>query len=95
VPSNNHAIKHTFQFFVLHANKPQKIIKYMLNKKIELRRYFHIPMYKQNFFKKHYGKHKLLINSDAFQETSLNLPIHHNLSRKNLNKICNYLNRIK
>ena len=95
LPSNNHAIKHTFQFFVLHANKPQKIIKYMLNKKIELRRYFYIPMYKQNFFKKNYGKHKLLINSEAFQETSLNLPIHHNLSRKNLNQICNYLNGIK
>jgi len=36
-----------------------------------------------------------LTNSEAFQETSLNLPIHHNLSRKNLNQICNYLNRIK
>jgi dTDP-4-amino-4,6-dideoxygalactose transaminase len=67
----------------------------MLNKKIELRRYFHIPIYKQNFFKKYYGKQNMLINSEAFQDTSLNLPIHHDFSRKNLIKICNYLNRIK
>jgi dTDP-4-amino-4,6-dideoxygalactose transaminase len=95
LPSNNYKIKHTFQFFVLHTYNPHKIINYMLKKKIELRRYFHIPMYKQNFFKKNYGKHKALINSEAFQATSLNLPIHHNLSRRNLIKICNYLNRIK
>jgi dTDP-4-amino-4,6-dideoxygalactose transaminase len=67
----------------------------MTNKKIELRRYFHIPMYQQKFFKKSFGKHKLLINSESFQKTSLNLPIHHNLSEKNLVKICNYLNKIK
>jgi dTDP-4-amino-4,6-dideoxygalactose transaminase len=95
LPLNNPRIRHTFQFFVLHAKTPHKIIKYMLNKKIELRRYFHIPMYRQNFFKKFFGKHKLLINSESFQETSLNLPIHHNLSRKDLIKICNYLNKIK
>ena len=95
LPLNNCSIEHTFQFFVLHVKNPHKIIKYMMNNKIELRRYFHIPMYKQKFFKKYFGRHKSLPNSESFQNTSLNLPIHHNLSREHLIKICNNLNEIK
>lgn len=95
VPSNSKTAKHTFQFFVIHAKNPQKTIKHTFNKKIELRRYFHIPMYKQKFFKKFFGKHKVLVNSESFEKTSLNLPIHQNLSEANLTKICNCLNGIK
>ena len=94
-PVNNKDINHTFQFFVLHARNPNRIIKYMSNYKIELRRYFHIPMYKQKFYKKKFGNHQYLANTELFQNTSFNLPIHQNISQSKLIKICNILNKFK
>ena len=95
IPDNNKNINHTFQFFVLHAKNPNKIINYMSNRKIELRRYFHVPMYKQEFYKKRFGQHQYLAKTELFKNTSFNLPIYENISKINLVKICNTLNKIE
>ena len=80
------------QFFAVYCKNRDKIYNYLINKGIEVKKYFHIPMYQQKSFKKLFKKNFYLANSESLQKELLNLPIRENLSENEIIYICRLMN---
>ncbi|MDC1176320.1 DegT/DnrJ/EryC1/StrS family aminotransferase [Candidatus Pelagibacter sp.] len=85
---------HSYQFFlVLCNNRRDELFEYLNKKKTIVLKYFHIPIYKQNAFKKLYPKKIKLKNTELLEKRSLNLPIRENLKETEIKYICQLMNR--
>ena len=56
-------------------------------------KYFHIPIYKQQAYRKIFPKVIKLKNADQLEKKSINLPIRENLKKSEIKYICNLMNK--
>jgi len=83
----------SYQFFLVLCEKRDQLFKYLNSKKIMVIKYFHIPIYKQQAFKKIFPNVIKLKNADYLEKKSLNLPIRENLKKSEIKYICNLMNK--
>ena len=83
----------SYQFFLILCEKRDELFKYLNSKKVTVNKYFHIPIYKQQAFKKIFPKVIKLKNADSLEKKFLNLPIRENLKKSEIKYICNLMNK--
>tara|TARA_A100001015_G_C15025414_1_gene730231 strand:+ start:658 stop:1788 length:1131 start_codon:yes stop_codon:yes gene_type:complete len=83
----------SYQFFVVMCNKRDKLFKFLNKNSVMAMKYFHIPIYKQNAFKKIFPQKIKLNNCEILEKKSLNLPIRENLKKSEIKYICNLMNK--
>ena len=76
---------HTFHRYVLLCNKRNQLLRYLLNNNVEAKVHYPINIHEQATFKK-YNKNKLF-KTNMLNKKILSLPIHENLSKKDLNRV--------
>ena len=87
-------IKPSYHLFIIFLKKNKygkdKFIKYFLDKNIILQQHYK-PIFN---FKIYNEKNKVdFKNSNKYFNTAISLPIHYNMSQKDLNKVITYLKR--
>lgn len=97
IMKNEKSIVHSYQFFhVICKLNTNKLLKYLLKKKIEVYKYFHIPIYSQKAYTKLNLKGNVnLDNCEYMKNKSINLPIRENLKLNEIKYIVETMNNFE
>jgi aminotransferase EvaB len=78
-------VKHTFHRYVIICSERNKLFKYLIKNNIEVKIHYPLNIHEQISFKDYYTKK--LINTDLLNKKIISLPIHENLTLRDLRKI--------
>ena len=78
-------MKHTFHRYVIICSERNKLFKYLIKNNIEVKIHYPLNIHEQISFKDYYTKK--LINTDLLNKKIISLPIHENLTLRDLRKI--------
>ncbi len=90
-PNIREKSRDTYHLFVIQTEKRDELKEFLNQNNIETKIHYPIPIHKQTFFKKQFGKIKLK-ETEVQSRKILSLPINQFLEKREIKKICDCIN---